>query len=223
MRKRVIICIVLCLVAVSIGVGVIYASVSGDSYFLAGELFRSAQNKAEVSTNGNVKVVAKYNGEEILSSVVEYYKSLHNLGKTEEEYVTDTEIIHSIIENLMMVEEAQRQGCGATQTEIDNMVANTVRAYSIPEGKEMLDSYLKGVGITFDEYLEIVKEQAPRVIARQKLIDAVGRKYCEENGMEFTKVNPPAEMVAAQEAYIANLFDQNKHKIEYLVDVPVVS
>ena len=38
--------------------------------------------------------------------------------------------------------------------------------------------------------------------------------------MEFTKINPPAEMVAAQEAFIQKLFEENKHKIEYFIEIP---
>jgi 2-oxoglutarate dehydrogenase complex dehydrogenase (E1) component-like enzyme len=84
----------------------------------------------------------------------------------------------------------------------------------------MIDSFLEGAGISFDEYMDLVREQVPRNIARQKLIDAIGRQYCEEHGLEFTKINPPAEMVAAQKAYIEQLFEQNKDKIEYFIDIP---
>ena len=37
----------------------------------------------------------------------------------------------------------------------------------------------------------------------------------EKQGLTFTKVNPPAEMIEAQENYIDELFAENKDKIIY--------
>lgn len=49
----------------------------------------------------------------------------------------------------------------------------------------MLDMFLIGAGITFDEYLQLLREDAPAVIAKQKLLDAVGMEYCDANGIEL--------------------------------------
>ena len=84
-----------------------------------------------------------------------------------------------------------------------------------PEGKEMMDQYCEEVNLTIDEYFKYLEEQAPRTIARQKLLDAVGKEYCEEHGLNFTKVNPPKEMIDARDAYVAELFSQAQGDIIY--------
>ena len=84
-----------------------------------------------------------------------------------------------------------------------------------PEGKEMMDQYCEEVNLTIDEYFKYLGEQAPRTIARQKLLDAVGKEYCEEHGLTFTKVNPPKEMIDARDAYVAELFAQAQGNIIY--------
>lgn len=199
--------------------GTVSAVQGGNIFHLAGQLYASFQ--AQSSTAGSGDILAKYNGTPITSTVVEYHKRM-NIMRTEEaadKYNTDIEIVNIIIENMILLEEAERLGLSATDEEIESMIENTRRAYSLPDGKAMIDEYLEGAGLTFEEYLDAVKEQAPRIIARQKLKDSFGRQYCKEHGLTFTKVNPPAEMIAAQEAYIKDLFEQNKHKIEYFIDV----
>lgn len=71
---------------------------------------------------------------------------------------------------------------------------------------------------TLEEYFELLEKQAPRAIARQKLLDAFGQEYCEENGLTFTKVNPPAEMVEAREAYVDELMTKAAGEITYYTD-----
>lgn len=63
-----------------------------------------------------------------------------------------------------------------------------------------------------------VFKSATRAIARQKLLDAFGQEYCEENGLTFTKVNPPAEMVEAREAYVDELMTKAAGEITYYTD-----
>ena len=226
MRKRIVlICILTVLLAIGIGVGVSYAATEENVFSLAGQYLSSVLGNGSVGTDSSQVVMARYDGEAITSTMVTYQRKLNILRS--EEYAadndTDIEIINNIITDMILVEEAQRLGLTATEAEIEAMVQNAVRAYSLPEGKEMLDAYCDGAGITFDEYLAILEEQAPSIIAKQNLRDAIGMQYCEENGLEFTKVNPPAGMTAAQEAYIEALFEQNKDKIEYLIDVPADS
>lgn len=82
----------------------------------------------------------------------------------------------------------------------------------------MMDQYCEGANITIEEYFDLLEEQAPRVIARQKLLDAVGKKYCEENDLTFTKVNPPAEMVEARDVYVDELLTKAAGEITYYTD-----
>ena len=174
-------------------------------------------------TPAGQKTLAKYDGIPITATSVEYNKNM-NIMHDEESAAdrdTDYEIINKIVESMILLEEAQRLGLSATEAEIEGMVSSAIKAYSLPQGKEMIDPFLEGAGITFEEYIVLLEEQAPRVIARQKLLDMVGRQYCEANGLEFTKLNPPEAMVAAQEDYVAKLFEKNKHKIEYFIEIPL--
>ncbi len=108
-----------------------------------------------------------------------------------------------------------RLGYAATQSEVDALVENSKQAYATPEGKEMMDQYCEEVNLTIDEYFKYLGEKAPRTIARQKLLDAVGKEYCEDHGLNFTKVNPPKEMIDARDAYVAELFAQAQGDIIY--------
>ena len=46
----------------------------------------------------------------------------------------------------------------------------------------------------------------------------MGEEFCEQNGLTFTKVNPPKELVAAKEDYVDDLFEQAQGEIIYYTD-----
>lgn len=223
MKKRILaICIVVCICFLTTGVAVVYAATGDNLFFLAGQFFKSAQEET-ARPNGNEKVLATYDGEPITSTVVEYYKNMTILNNSTNSLKTDRDVVDYIIMNMILTDEATRLGISASDSDIEAFVSNAIRAYEIPEGKKVLDAYFEGAGITMEEYLEYLREQAPSIIARQRLKDEIGRQYCEENGLEFTKVNPPVGMEDAQEEYINKLFEDNKDKIEYHINDHVVS
>lgn len=170
-------------------------------------------------------LLAEYHGEKVYQADVERYQqnvdALSSGGAADP--LTTEEALNEILRNTVLLEEAQRLGYEATQAEIDAMVENVELSYSMPEGKEMIDQYCQKVGITVEEYFALMEEQAPRSIARQKLLNAVGEAYCEEHGLTFTRVNPPEEMVEAREAYVADLFAQAQDEITYYIWIDVVS
>ncbi len=215
-KKTALVCLVVCLSVLLAITGVAVAANKDNKFHLAGLYFNSANdNKLQDTT-----IIASYNGHNITANTVEYQRKM-NMFRSEEaakEYNTDIAVANRIIESIILLEEAEKLGLTATDAEIEEMVANTTYAYSMPEGKELLDAYCKGAGITIDDYFELLREQAPRAIARQKLKDAVGKQYCEENGLTFTKVNPPEEMLRAQDAYIEELFEKHKKDIVYYID-----
>lgn len=153
-------------------------------------------------------LLAEYHGEKVYQADVERYQQ-------DVDGMTTEEALNEILRNTVLLEEAQRLGYTATQAEIDAMMENVEVTYSMPEGKELMDQYCQAAGITVEEYFARLEEQAPRTIARQKLLDAVGEAYCEEHGLTFTKVNPPEKMVEAREAYVADLFAQAQAEITY--------
>lgn len=226
-KKAVVACIIILVCVFCVGSVIVYATASEGSndFFLAGLFFKSSQNKESAGINSNVRIVAKYNGTAITADTVEYQKNMNILRDNEstDQNDTDLEIINNIIKSMILLEEAERRGLTATEAEVEALLQNARDAYATPEGKEILDSFCDGAGITIDEYFTIYRDQLPKTIARQKLRDEIGRQYCQEHGLEFTKVNPPAEMVAAQEAFIENLFEQNKDKIEYFLNDTVTS
>lgn len=217
MKKIVSICVVV------IAIVVLGVMVSADSYKSlfeqAGEAYRewqSSDNGISTHSNNNNDIVAIYKDNEITKARVEYEKEVTALFDPAGEPLDDESAIQRIITNIIITEEAERLGLTATQDEIDDMVNMTKEAYELPSGKEMLDEYFNAIGITSEEYFEIVQEQAPNMIARQKLKDAIGMEYCEENNIEFTKINQPEELKAAVNAYINDLFEKEQDNIIYI-------
>lgn len=213
-----IISVCVCLVVAIIGITVI---ATGNSPFAkAGSLRKKLT--ADISS-GDTEIAAIYKDHTINCSQVEYYKGmaeigLLNNGKASGKQPSDREIIDSIIEGIVLLEEAERRGIEVTDSDVDAMVSNTRMAYNMPEGKAMIDAYCEGAGISVDEYFDIITEQMPRTIARQRVRDDIGREYCEQAGIEFTKKNPPAGMEQAVSDYIDDLMENARKDTEYYVD-----
>lgn len=211
-----------CLLCIGLLAGLfVFAEPDSGILYQAGLYLKELWNPGGEQANGADGVLAKYNGEAITADNVEYNRKMNILRSPEQadKYDTDYNIIVQLVTNRMVREEAERRGLVATEEEIQSMVDNAMEAYAHPDGKEMMDEYFAGAGITLEEYLQMVRDVAPGQIARQKLLDAVGKEYCEANGLEFTKLNPPAEMVAAQEAFLKELYEQNKHKVEWFMEI----
>lgn len=161
-------------------------------------------------------LLAEYHGKKVYQADVEAYSDTSRLLAGEgAELPTEREILTELLQNTVLLEEAQRLGYAATQDEIDAMVENAKQGYALPEGKALLEEYCQWAGITVDEYFVELEAQTSSSIARQKLLNAVGEEFCEENGLTFTKVNPPPELLQAQETYVADLFAQARDEITY--------
>lgn len=81
--------------------------------------------------------------------------------------------------------------------------------------KESIDSYCASAGLTYEEYVQSVREQAPKTITKAKLEEAVAREYCDANGIEFDSMNPSQEVRDAVAAYKADLLERNRNQIHY--------
>lgn len=201
-----------------------FAYKNASIYKMMGKYFKQANENEEKSfisvTSSALVPLADYHGQVVYQTDVNFYKKVNGFFSSDvtKTLPTEEETLDKILENMILYEEAERLGFTATQSEIDEMVNNAKLAYTLPEGKEILDQYCEGAQITVDEYFEFLEYQAPRSIARQKLIDSIGQKFCEENGLTFTKVNPPKELVEAREAYINDLFNQAKKDVKYYLD-----
>ena len=71
------------------------------------------------------------------------------------------------------------------------------------------------LGITTEQYFDMVAEQLPRRMLRQRLRDTLGQEYCAQHGLEFTKVNPPEQMTKYVEQYLDNLLEAHRSEIKY--------
>lgn len=169
-----------------------------------------AAPKADVPAN----VMAEYRGqqvtEEILAQNIEVLQFL-----AQGQQPTETEMLEEILENMILLYEAERRGLAATEEEVQAGLDSAARAYEIPESKAALDEYFAEYGLSYDEYIERLRETLPRTIARQKLRDTLGQEYCEKHGLTFTKVNPPEAMTKAVEQTIARLVQSEKRYVTY--------
>ena len=78
----------------------------------------------------------------------------------------------------------------------------------------MVTSIVSKPGSPLTSILRFWRNSSPEHCAA-KLLDAVGKQYCDEHGLTFTKVNPPQEMLDARDAYVAQLFAQAEGDITY--------
>lgn len=168
----------------------------------------------ELQDSGQKGLVASYKDLKIWKSSIEYEKKLDTLRETPL-HESDQEIIDRLIEGQLLLEEAERRGIEVTDAEVEDMVSWVDQARETEDGRAMVDEYCAGLGITLDEYKEMIREQAPRTITRQKVRDAIGQDYCKEHDIEFTKVNQPQEMVDAVNAYIDGLLEAAQPEIVY--------
>lgn len=207
------------LLCVFLAMGIIATAASEvDIHHSIGQIWGEYLNNKNQSSRSDVpaNAVASYGGITITEFEVEYQRKLGLL--TSDESLTDMQIIDEMIKGQMVKHEAERLGLSATAEEIQAYMEAVKASYDYPEGKEIVDGYCEGAGITVEEYYSIVEENLPAIISKQKLRNEIGRQYCEEHGLEFTNINPPQEMLDAIEAYIDELFETHKGDIVYYID-----
>lgn len=203
---------------VIMALGIVAYSAEGRSQdTLLGQDYSDAM---ETVDSGKDVVAAVYNGEEIMMSSVEYQRNTGATmaGTTAGDQPSNREIIDNIVKNMVMTEEAERRGLTATQEEIDEFLNSTVYAsYKIPEGKQDIDEYCASAGLTFEEYVETVREQAPRIIEKAKLERAIAQEYCQKHNIELDELNPPQEVRDAIEDFCTDLLEAHRDDITYYV------
>lgn len=204
------------------------------SMFSLGKYLREGKEKHDRETSKKSKsdtdIIARYKEYDIYRSQIEYTRNvgLMNSADNAEKYAIDRDVANRIIENIMLGEEAERRGLSATEEEIEAMLNSAREAYEMPEGKEMLDQYCAGAGITIDEYYEDLLEKAPRIIARNKLLNEISentmediRKKMEDNGekgLDPATINVMEMVQEAQDKFLAELLEAGKDDITYFVD-----
>ena len=159
-------------------------------------------------------VAAKYKENFITWTEVEYARNTAFLH--DESYQTsDKAIVDHIIRGMILVEMAEERGVAATNEEIESMLENTRLAYEIPEGKEMIDEYCQGLGVSFEGYLEILRSQAYETISMQKMRDQIAKDVCDELKVNYSKNNLPEYVKNRVESYLNSVIDEYIDDIEY--------
>lgn len=172
----------------------------------------AAKTEPEADTD---PVVARYRDTEIRQSLVDYEKKNQSALSGGKE-VHDRDAVDQLLLNRIMLDEAERLGLSVTQAEVDAEFAAQKKNYEeFPEVRAYIDEYCKSAGITLDGYYAAIQDQLPRVILRQKLRNELGREYCAEHRLEFTKVNPPEAMQRYVENYLEGLLDTHRADITY--------
>ena len=83
------------------------------------------------------------------------------------------------------------------------------------EVRSYIEEWCTKMGITTEQYFDMVAEQLPRRMLRQRLRDTLGQEYCQQHGLEFTKVNPPEQMTEYVEQYLDGLLQAHRSEIKY--------
>ena len=145
-------------------------------------------------------IVASYKDTQIHESLVAYEKQ-NQINVTGDKTVSDADALDQILLNLIMLDEAEQRGLSVTQEEVDAELAGQRNCTKM--------------GITTEQYFDTVAEQLPRVMLRQRLRDTLGQEYCQQHGLEFTKVNPPEQMTEYVEQYLDGLLQAHRSEIKY--------
>lgn len=155
--------------------------------------------------------VARVGDEYIYAETIESERLIGAAG-------TDREIAEGKVLNMLMLLEAEKLGLEATRDEIDEFMASQEKAWRMAGVQEQIEAMYEPLGISFEEYKQMLTDLAPNAIARQKLRDHYGQEYCEKNGIEFTKVNPPAEMTEYEDEQLQKLWSKYKGKYDIYID-----
>lgn len=177
-----------------------------------GTYYQEAQDQT-----GDDPVLAVYKDQTVLRSVVDYQKQTQAaLAGVDPATLSDREVVDYLLKNALLLEEAEARGLTPTQEEIEQYLQETVyTAYALPEGKEQIDTYCASAGISLEEYVADLREQAPRFLARAKLKEAVMEEYCQAHGLPYDPMTPPQEAQAAVEAYQDQLLAGHQGEITY--------
>lgn len=130
-----------------IGLGIyVSASRSRTPMQMMGDAYATASSKT------NAPVVATFKDKQITQSVVDYEKQNMAVmnGNTS---VSDKQALDHLLQNIAMLDEAERMGLSVTQDEVDYELSGQRKNYDeYEEVREIVDSFCKSAGITTEEY-----------------------------------------------------------------------
>lgn len=175
-------------------VGIVILAIAGISAYgteekpVESELGSYYEEAVDQENSETDVVMAVYKEKTVMKSVVEYQRKAQEAlaGKPEGTGSSDREIVDDILKNVILQEEAEQRGLMPTEEEVEQYLQETVyAAYAMPEGKEGIDAYCASAGITYEEYVENLRDQAPRVLAKGKLKEAIAEESCQSHGLTY--------------------------------------
>lgn len=219
MKKRTLAIIIAAVALTAVGVGAV--TVAGPHL---SEMFQVGQHSSAkiqeilsgVSTaaEDGDEVVAMFGDTAVYRSALETQRMI-NKANGAAESTDDQALIDQILMSAIMVEEAERRGLTVTEEEIDELVEAGRQSYEYPEGKEAMDAYCQGAGISIEDYFDLLRKQAPRIIARGKLQTEFGKEYCTEHGLDYAEAAASAEVNKAIQDQLTGLLDKYRSEITY--------
>ena len=98
---------------------------------------------------------------------------------------SEREIIDRLLRGLVLLDEAKELGLEATDEEIAAFVEQQKQIYEdFPEGRQAVDDFCAGAGMTLEEHWAVLEEQAPHTLARGKVRQYIGQEACKKAGLE---------------------------------------
>ena len=94
-------------------------------------------------------------------------------------------------------------------------MAQRLSELPLPDGKSTLDEYLRTLGGSLGDYLDLVREQALEKLTRERVREALARDYCSEHGIDFDLDHLPEEASRAVGEKIDGLIESHRGEIEY--------
>lgn len=197
--------------AVIFAVGTAFA---GSDPFRTGVIFRDASAKPESASASRDDIAATYKEQAITWAEVQYARDTAPMHSGD--YPTDDRsIVDRLIRGKILVELAEERGAAATDDEIQELIENQKIAYSIPDGKAIIDEYCAGLGIDFDGYLDILSAQAYDTISMQKMRNLITQDICARYGVEYSTGNLPQYVNEAVADYLDSLVSRYRKYVKY--------
>ena len=155
-------------------------------------------------------IAARYREHEVTWQQVERLRSVMTLlgekGETD-----DRALVDRLLQGYILFDEAKELGVTVSESE----VAQRLSELPLPDGKSTLDEYLRTLGGSLGDYLDLVREQALEKLTRERVREALARDYCSEHGIDFDLDHLPEEASRAVGEKIDGLIESHRDEIEY--------
>ena len=169
----------------------------------------------QANSSMSTDVAAEYHGQKLMMEVLDYQRKM-----TGDETTSDYELARKLMGNYVLYEYAVNHGLEAEQERIDALIQSQRDIYATEDGKKDFDDYCRGMGVTFDEYIEnILAPQVPRIIARNKLREYFAEEFCNANGYEYDKKSLPFGAQEYVDAKLEQIIADAQSEIIYYVPV----